>query len=365
MTTAAPCPVHADNEWDPLEEVIVGRVEQSVYPPHESYVLGGVPRLLFDLLAWIGGRRRLPRAWLEDPARRQLDGLVDLLRGEGIVVRRPALLDHARPFATPWWRSRGHTSACPRDCFLVLGDQIIEAAMPWRNRSHERHACYPLLRRYFAAGARWISAPRPPLRDRLYDRHFQPPAAGEPMRYVIDESEVVFDAADVLRCGRDLLVQRSNATNLAGIAWLERHLAPAGYRLHLVESRSRQPLHLDTTLMPLGPGRLLVNPEYLDLARLPAFLRGWELLIAPPPDPPSACGAVDRLTSMCGRWLGMNVLMLDEQRVVVEASARSMVAALRAWGFTPIPCELRAVAPFGGGLHCVTLDIRRRAKTTK
>jgi hypothetical protein len=33
---AAPCPVNTFNEWDPLEEIIVGVVEDALIPPWET-----------------------------------------------------------------------------------------------------------------------------------------------------------------------------------------------------------------------------------------------------------------------------------------------------------------------------------------
>ena len=61
------------------------------------------------------------------------------------------------------------------------------------------------------------------------------------MRYIINESELVFDAADFVRCGRDLFVTRSNVTNATGIDWLRRHLGD-GFRIHEVETMCRQPM---------------------------------------------------------------------------------------------------------------------------
>lgn len=72
-------------------------------------------------------------------------------------------------------------------------------------------------------------------------------------------------------------------------------------------------MHIDTTFVLLAPGKVLVNPEYIDVDRLPDVLQSWDVLVAPEPDP--ICDRLLRLTSMCGKWLSMNVLMLDEKRV--------------------------------------------------
>jgi glycine amidinotransferase len=61
-------------------------------------------------------------------------------------------------------------------------------------------------------------------------------------------------------------------------------------------------------------------------------------------------------------WAGVNVLMLDEQRVVVEKNQELLIKALREWGFKPIPCSFEAYYPFLGSFHCATLDIRRRGE---
>jgi len=76
----------------------------------------------------------------------------------------------------------------------------------------------------------------------------------------LTEFEPVFDAADFFRCGRDLFVTRSNVTNASGIEWLRRHLGD-GYRIHEIESRCPNPMHIDTTILPLGPGKILINPN--------------------------------------------------------------------------------------------------------
>lgn len=236
----------------------------------------------------------------------------------------------------------------------MIGNEIIETPMAWRTRYFETHAYRPLLKEYFARGARWTAAPRPQLLDALYERDYAVPPPGQSMRYVVNEHEPVFDAADFVRCGRDLFVTRSNVTNESGITWLRRHLG-SRYRVHVVESRCREPMHIDTTLMPLAPGKVLINPEYIDPDRLPAVFRSWDVLVAPEPN------ALPRNSaSMCSRWIAMNVLMLDPQRVLVERTQTSMIDALERWGFDPIPCAFMRYAPFGGSFHCATLDVRRR-----
>jgi len=349
-----PCPVSSHNEWDPLEEVIVGRLEGARVPPYHISVSYNLPPTPAKLSRFVGGRR-YPRL-LTKPAQRELDEFIHILRAEGVIVRRPELMNFGHRVATPHWKSTGFCIACPRDGFLVVGDEIIETPMSWRSRHFEPLAYRALFQEYFQGGARWTAAPRPALRDSLFESHYRRPGPDEPVRYVINESELVFDAADFVRCGRDLFVTKSNVTNTLGIEWVRRHLGH-GYRVHEVESRCRNPMHIDSSFMPLAPGKVMVNPDYIDTTRLPAVLRSWDVLVAPYPDPTPRWWS---LFSMSSAWINMNVLMLDDKRVIVEKSQTSMIRALSDWGFTPIGCPFTNFAPFGGSFHCATLDVRRR-----
>jgi glycine amidinotransferase len=239
----------------------------------------------------------------------------------------------------------------PRDLLLVVGDEIIEAPMAWRCRYHEIDAYRPLLWEYFRHGARWSAAPRPLLRDELYDAHWERPrAAGQ--GFVVGEGEPTFDAADFVRCGRDLFAQRSHVTNELGIAWLERHLGD-DYRIHRLTPRDRHPMHIDASFMPLAPGKLLINPERIDA--VPSLFRSWSVLEAPRP-----ARAAPFL--MCSAWVNMNVLMLDERRMIVDRDDEGFIRAARSWGFTPIPVAFHNFNQFGGAFHCAVLDVRRRGE---
>jgi glycine amidinotransferase len=347
-------PVMAYNEWDPLEEVIVGRLEGATIPSNHLSVTFNLPRTAAKFYGLAAGRK-YPR-WMLKLAQRELDGFIAILEGEGIRVRRPDIVDFSRPYRTRQWSSRGFCVACPRDAYIVIGDEIIETPMCWRSRYFEADAYRSLFKEYFLAGARWTSAPRPQLVDDLYDRSYRLPQKGEPVTFVVNEFEPVFDAADFVRCGRDLFVTRSNVTNRMGIEWLRRHLGD-GFRIHEIESRCRDPMHIDSSFMPLAPGKVLVNPDYVDIERLPAVLKSWDILVAPRPDPIE--GIMTRI-SMCSPWTSINVLMLDEEKVVVDQSQPTLINAFKDWGFDPIPCPFLSYGPFGGSFHCATLDTRRR-----
>ncbi len=232
LISSAACPVNSWNEWDLLEEVIVGRLDGAVVPPFHVSVTYNRPHSASWLHRLTAGRR-YPR-WMARRAQTELDGFVRLLEAEGVFVRRPEPIDQRRRVRTRLWSSRGFCLACPRDLYLVVGDEIIETPSCWRSRHFEGDAYRTLFKEYFVNGARWTAAPWPQLPDELFDAGYRVPEPGETIRYITNEFEPVFDAADIARCGRDLFITRSNATNEAGIRWAREPVQPAdAYRHHL------------------------------------------------------------------------------------------------------------------------------------
>ena len=60
----------------------------------------------------------------------------------------------------------------------------------------------------------------------------------------------------------------------------------------------------------------------------------------------------------CSRWIMMNVVMLDEKRVIVSAGrGAASCGKLKEWGFEPIECPFWDFETIGGGFHCATVDI--------
>jgi glycine amidinotransferase len=349
------CPVNSHNEWDPLEEVIVGSLENATIPVNHITFTGNLPKTAAKLYRPLAGMRY--PSIITDPAKRELEGLAKLLEKEGVKVRRPEPVDFHFNSKTPFWSSKGFCTASPRDGILIIGNEMIETPMAWRSRYFEVYAYRKLMNEYFDQGAKWTSAPKPMLSDESFDYAYIPPLPGEAMRYMITEHEPLFDAADFTRCGRDIFYTLSNVTNKKGVDWLSRHLGE-GYHFHQIKTLCTQPMHIDTTFVPLAPGKVLINPEFVNVADLPKVLKDWQILIAPQPDPINSSWRF--YLSLVSKWISLNMLKLDEKRVICEASQVSMIASLKSWGFDPIPLPFMNYKMFGGGFHCATLDIRRR-----
>jgi glycine amidinotransferase len=350
--------VNSHNEWDPLEEVIVGSLEGSMFPEADIINKHTFPPGEWENIQELVGNGGVPYPKeIIEAGKKDLDIFIHILEAEGVRVRQVNIVDYSKSFSTPNWQvSSGFSAANPRDPFLVVGNEIIETPMADRSRYFEAFAYRTLFKEYFKAGAKWVSAPKPQLLDVQYHLDFQPVKYGEPLRYVVTEFEPTFDAADFVRCGRDIFCQKSHVTNDLGIMWLQRHLGD-DYRIHQLQSRCPQVMHIDTTFMPLAPGKVLVNPEFLEVDNLPDILKNWDILIAPP-----AIASGQTQLDTISAWANMNVLMLDEERVIVEKTQEPMISALKKWGFKPIPCPFENYYPFMGSFHCATLDVRRRGE---
>ena len=360
--------VRSHNEWDPLEEVIVGTIGGVTIPPltHEMKVM--VRRDYWDFYHAHAGEP-YPEHLVEGAAR-ALNNLEQVLRREGVQVTRPDAVDYATTSCrTPYFESTGFFNADVRDVLLVVGDEIIEAPMALAPRYFEHLKYRSLIQRYFERGCRWTAAPKCSMGAHMYDHEYPeehlaffrgdpdiPDDVGPLVgRYMTNEAEPCFDAADFVRFGRDIVAQRSQVTNERGIRWLERHLGPE-YRVHRARFRSSGPVHIDTTWVPLGEGRVLTCPARpcMSPAIVEMFTRaGWEMIEAPE-------GVAPAEFQLSSRWLSMNILVIDEQRVLVEQTEEPTIRLLEKLGITPVLVDFKDHYVFGGGLHCATLDVRRR-----
>lgn len=343
--------VNSFNEWDPLEEVIVGVIDGATIPQWHVTLEATTPRQSWNFFKQNGGK--LFPENLIAAAKKDLNELCHVLETEGVTVRRPDTVYFNKPYSAPEWSCKGGLyAAMPRDALLIVGNEIIESPMAWRTRYFEIQAYRSLLKDYFKKGAMWSSGPKPQLSDKLYNYAYGKPKNQEGLKYAITEHEPVFDAADFIRCGKDIFTQQSNVTNRLGIEWLQRHLGNA-YSIHILKFEDKHPMHIDATLMPLAPGKLLINPDRVKI--IPSIFRGWDILPAPQSSIPDG-----HPLYFSSKWISMNVLMLDEKRVIVEKNEVPFIRLLKKWGFKTIPCHFRNFNTFGGSFHCAIVDIRRK-----
>ncbi len=348
------------NDFDPLRHVIVGRADHTCIPPSEPATEAKVPEDSDMRGRW--GPRPLETV---ERANQLLDSFAALLESHGIRVDRPEPLQWNQAIATPDFRTDCMFGCMPpRDVLLTVGKEILSAPMSFRCRYFEYLAYHDLMQRFFDEDPdfRWEQAPRPRLSDTSYkDGYFEEITIEERLRrtaaldFVTTEHEPLFDAADVLRIGRDLFCQHGLTTNRRGMEWLQRHFPD--HRVHAVNFPGDPwPIHIDATFVPVRPGLILNNPDRpLPEEQRHIFeVNGWEIIPAARPahnTPPPLCYS--------SVWLSMNCLVLDPKTICVEASEVWQMEQLDSLGFEVIPVPFRDAYAFGGGLHCATADVLR------
>ncbi len=352
------------NEWDPLRHVIVGRADGGHIPPKEPALDAKVPEDSDMRGRW--GRR--PEETI-NRANELLDGFAAMLQSRGIRVDRPVPIDHSLPVTTPDFHTDSQFGCMPpRDVLLTVGPEILEATMSYRCRWFEYLNYRPLLQRYWEEDPdfRHEAAPKPRLTAADYRDDYLSENIDVDQRlkwtaerfFVTTEEEPLFDAADVLRFGKDLIVQHGFTTNLKGIEWLRRHFSD--HRVHAVNfPGDPYPIHIDATFTPIRPGLILNNPlrRLLDDQRIMFSRNDWEIVDAAQPahnKPPPLCYS--------SVWLSMNVLVLDPKTVCVEKTEVYQAEQLDRLGMEVIEVDMREAYAFGGGLHCCTADVLREGK---
>jgi len=333
------------NEWDQLEEVIVGNPLRARFPTAD----------LSTRLAEFPGRslEELPQGpfpeWIIEETEEDLDAFVAVLEASGVTVKRPETWPHEATFSTMHWESQGYYNYCPRDIMLVIGDRIIETPNVIRSRALETFSYREMMVEYLKSGAKWFSAPRPMLLDSLFEVDLDKPTPRN--------DEPAFDAANVLRLGRDLIYLVSSTGNEMGGQWLQTILGD-DFRVHFLKD-VYYGSHIDSTFVALRPGLMLCNPARLSDETLPGILKQWEIIYSPPIENAGRYDAEYLSKSIGSKWIEMNLFSINPDLVVVDQDQSALIRLLEKQGLDVIPLKLRHSKMLGGGFHCITLDIRR------
>ena len=354
------------NEWDPLKHIIVGRADGTMVQAPEIAVQRNWPEQNYPL----GKHGPYPRDMM-DKANEQLDNFARILESRGVRVDRPTPLDFRQTVQTPDWVQKSMFGCMPpRDLLLTVGHEMLEATMSYRSRWFEYLCFRSLMQRYYEEDPnfKWEAAPKPRLNEDTYKKNWweewnslsqeEKYKRAEKSDWIVTEREPLFDAADIVRCGKDLFVQKSMVTNEAGIRWLRQHYPD--HRVHMVRYRELTPWHMDTTLVPLRPGLVMFNyarPALEEGQRKLFEKNGWEIL-----EGPKSVLDKKRPMTFCSIWLNLNLLVIDHKTVCVEGSEGPVMDLLSRHGLEVIPVPFYEVSPFGGGLHCSTADVYREGE---
>jgi N-dimethylarginine dimethylaminohydrolase len=329
------------NDWGKLEEVILGSAKNLTLPDLDVSV-----RHFFDLPSNFNqapqSQSKIEQVIYE--LEEDFNDLTKLLEKYNVTVRRAEPIDCQTYCKTPQWESQQSHALMPRDCMLVLGDTLIEVPMPSRSRYFESQSFRNITRRYFSKGEKWLSAPKPVLTSDSYLWDGTVP--------YLAEIEPLFDAANILRCGKDIFYNVSNSGNRAGLEWLESMFGDK-YNFHIMSVCAD---HIGTTIQLLRPGVVLINGGRIDASDLPDQLQSWDVITFNEPEDIGYAFDWGRASV----WISMNVLSIDEKTVIVEKNQKRLAELLSRRGFNVELARFRHGRTVGGGFHCCSLDVRRQ-----
>jgi N-dimethylarginine dimethylaminohydrolase len=297
------------NEWDALKSVVVGSAKYANWPTTDP-----VFALESDKTAW--KETPVPSGPVPEhiinEANEDLNELALTLYNLGIEVIRP------RP--RNYQVTGGMYNYCPRDRLLIYGNTIVDPAMMYPCRDQEILV----------------------LDEVTHKTH-------KIKRMPRDEG-MILDAANICRLNDNWIFLESASGNRQAYEWLCDQFPEVN--IELVNFYSG--VHIDSTIVPLREGLVMLNASRVTEATVPQCLQSWEKIWV------TDVVAQDFYQyPYASKWIAMNMLVVDPNTVIVDRHQQELISTLESHKFTVIPLELRHSRTLGGGFHCVTLDLLR------
>ena len=304
--------IHSYNEWDSLREVVVGRADFANWPSNDPVFSQESEKTTWRETPVPSGP--VPD-WIIDEANEDLDLLASTLEMCGATVHRPDIID--------FQQRGGMYNYCPRDRLLIYGNTIVDPAMMYPCRDMESEALQQVIYRADTV-------------------HRMPRDAG-----------MTLDAANVLRLNESMLYLQSASGNQLAYKWLKAKFPDVPIEVCNFYSG----VHIDSTIVPLREGLVMVNASRVNANNLPNVFKNWQVIW------------VDDVVAQefyqypyASKWIALNMLVVDPNTVIVDKHQIKLMDTLEHFNFTVIPLELRHSRTLGGGFHCVTLDLLRQTQ---
>lgn len=301
--------ISSRNEWSKLRRVVVGDATDANWP-----VTDPVFAQESEKTTWRETpvpRGPVPQRIIEE-TNEDLDQLVMTLTSLGVEVVRPDALN----FQT----HDGMYNYCPRDRLLIWGDTVVDPAMMYPCRDMELQCYHEVLQ----GASRVLKMPR--------------------------DQGMVMDAANVCRLDDSMLFLESASGNRAAYDWLCAQFPDVNIEL----CNFYAGVHIDSTIVPLRRGLVLLNSSRVKFDSVPRVFEGWHKIWV------HDVVAQDFFQyPYASKWIGLNMLVVDPYTVICDAAQTNLIKMLESYKFTVIPLQLRHSRTLGGGFHCVTLDLVR------
>ena len=350
---------HAYTEFQPLEEILVGR-------GYSSKILDRVADSMSPTT-----KRLL--SYLLDETEEDYQNFISVLKTYGAKVYRPEYPDN---FPSSGYLKHWDIDLMqPRDHLIVLGNNIVIASV--------------------TRGPGRADAPLRSFNDIVTS--FAKPLKKYAKYFKYDKHSMAITPPAIIRLGKDIIVDSNKGANTeSAYNYIKTLLKPFGYNIIYTKTHNfefeAEGCHADGCFAVLKPGVLLtLKPEYMytdglfpnwDACRLEdqswTKMKPWvEFKNQSKRINSSYCfndekynekEFSDFINTWLSHWVGyakatvfdVNVLSLDEQHVCVSNYNKKAFDYFKKHKIEPIIVPFRHRYFWDGGLHCITLDIKRR-----
>ena len=332
-------------EWDKLEEVIVGKTylpEVLIGKYHDNEFIDGMSKIL-------------------EETEEDFLKLVSIFESAGVKVYRPKDLPLQLETTRTWLSRFPYPAICPRDFHFAYGDTILSTIGGDCNRYTENDYFLDIMLEKYKEGRNYISMPKP-----LLTSEYQP--------YEHLEGQILYHAACFLKAGDTILHTQPYDDELygrgtkAGLDWVKRNI---GRDVKWVEIPTVG--HADGRLALLKPGVLMCYHK----KHIPNELSNWTVIQTKRKPMPEYFDRIKHqffyektVRDWLGHWIGyvdetvfdLNVISIDENTVITNGYDAEVYKQLKANGIEGIPFDFRHKYFWDSGLHCVTLDLKRKGE---
>ena len=337
-------------DWDPLEEVIVG----DCYAPGDLdwFIESDLQDSFNTILA---------------ETKQDLDNLAALLQTLGVQVHRPRLHNYQHSIELPMLSVLCPTAPLvPRDQYLVYGDTVYQTYTSMSDRYFDSLSYYDIFRSLFDQGHNWISQPPPNLRNLPPEKNWS--NQGSLIYNHLYHNQLLWHTATMFKCGDRLITNATGPGTQSGLEWMRRNL-PVDTVVENTGTTMCNWGHIDHGFFMIDDHTVIC----VDRAFVPECLRDktvHEIHQYLPKESIDTAAPIDRLLDPSKGYeqvvaFDTNVLVVDSHTVVFDNNMPELFEFLATLDVKCHVAPLRHRKFWASGIHCSTLDIRRRGQKRK
>jgi N-dimethylarginine dimethylaminohydrolase len=321
-------------EWDPLEEIIVG----DCYTDTDNSQL-----------------KLILKETKED-----LQALADYLTSLGVKVHRPNVDEN--PCMAP---------IVPRDQYLVYGNTVYQTYTSMPDRFADGLNYIDIFTELFKQGHNWISQPPPvlaPLKET--DKWWN---EGKHIYQDLNKNKILWHTATMFKCGDALITNKQGPGTALGLEWMKRNLP----NTRIIENNKWG--HIDHGFFMIDDNTVIcINEDWV-----PNCLKNKKLIVIEDyiqvldyskivEDFATTNGTLSQewIDKWLNEWKGYiqdvafdsNVLVIDSKNILFSSEQPKLFKFLKQYGITCHVVNMRHSMFWEGGIHCLTLDVKRRGE---